>query len=261
MLNLIGIKKINVFKKPKVAVIPTGSELTNNIDEVIQYGKVLNTNGQIISSLIEAAGGNPIDLGITLDNIKAVKKKIGYAISQNDIVVTIGGSSVGHKDLIADSVNSMGKPGILAEGIKLDRGRVTKIAILKSKPIIILPGPIQGAVNACIVLVIPLVRSLIGLSHNNKAIINAQISDNWNARKKFQHFIKILYVKLSISKTNNRINAEPIVGETANMTVMAKANGYIIIPEKITKIEKGSEIPVNLLSGFSFASTNPIDFI
>jgi molybdopterin molybdotransferase/putative molybdopterin biosynthesis protein len=102
----------------------------------------------------------------------------------------------------------MGKPGILAEGIKLDRGRVTKIAILKSKPIIILPGPIQGAVNACIVLVIPLVRSLIGLSHNNKAIINAQISDNWNARKKFQHFIKILYVKLSISKTNNRINAE-----------------------------------------------------
>ena len=261
LLNLIRIKKINVFKKPKVAVIPTGSELTNNIDEVIQYGKVLNTNGQIISSLIEAAGGNPIDLGITLDNIKAVKKKIGYAISQNDIVVTIGGSSVGHKDLIADSVNSMGKPGILAEGIKLDRGRVTKIAILKSKPIIILPGPIQGAVNACIVLVIPLVRSLIGLSHNNKAIINAQISDNWNARKKFQHFIKILYVKLSISKTNNRINAEPIVGETANMTIMTKANGYIIIPEKITKIEKGSEIPINLLSGFSFASTNPIDFI
>lgn len=39
LVNLIGIKKINVFKKPKVAVIPTGSELTNNIDEVFQYGK------------------------------------------------------------------------------------------------------------------------------------------------------------------------------------------------------------------------------
>jgi hypothetical protein len=45
------------------------------------------------------------------------------------------------------------------------------------------------------------------------------------------------------------------------MTVMTKANGYVIIPEKITNIEKGTEIQVNLLSGLSFASTNPIDFI
>jgi molybdenum cofactor synthesis domain-containing protein len=261
LLNLLGIKKLNVFKKPRVAIIPTGSELTNNIDDVIQYGKVLNTNSQIISSLIEAAGGVPIDLGITSDSIKAVKKKIEYAISQNDIIVTIGGSSVGHKDHIADSINSIGKPGILAEGIKLDRGRVTKIAILKSKPIIILPGPIQGAVNACIVLAIPLIRSLIGLSNNNKTTINAQLSDNWKARNKFQHFVKIMYVHLSISKSNNRINAEPIIGETSNMTVMTRANGYVMIPEKITSIEKGSEIQVNLLSGFSFASRNPIDFI
>jgi molybdenum cofactor synthesis domain-containing protein len=261
LLNLLSIKKLNVFKKPRVAIIPTGNELTNNIDEVIQYGKVLNTNGQIISSLIEASGGIPIDLGIASDNIKDIKKKMEYAISQNDIIVTIGGSSVGHKDLIAESIDSMGEPGIFAEGIKLDRGRVTKIAILKSKPIIILPGPIQGAVNAFIVLVMPLIRSLIGLSHNNQAIINAQISDNWNARKKFQHFVKILYVHLSISKANHKINAEPIIGETANMTVMTKANGYVMIPEKITSIEKGNEIQVNLLSGFSFASRNPIDLI
>ena len=262
LLNLLGLKKINVFKKPKVAIIPTGSELTNNIDDVIQYGKILNTNGKIISLLIEAAGGIPIDLGITSDDIQTIKKKIKDAISQNDVIVTIGGSSVGHKDLIADSIHSMGKPGILAEGIKLDRGRVTKIARLKSTPIIILPGPIQGAVNACIALVIPLIRKLIGLSHNNnKAIDNAQITDNWIARKKFQNFVKILYVHLSISKFDNTINAEPIIGETADMTVMTKANGYVIIPEKITNIEKGTEIQVNLLSGLSFASTNPIDFI
>ncbi|HSF00829.1 MAG TPA: molybdopterin molybdotransferase MoeA [Nitrososphaeraceae archaeon] len=260
LLNLIGIKKLNIFKKPKVAIIPTGSELTNNIEEVI-HGKILNTNGQIISTLVEASGGIPVDLGITSDNIKKIQNKIKYAISQTDIILTIGGSSVGHKDLLAESINSMGEPGIIAEGIKLDRGRVTKIAVLKSKPIIILPGPIQGAVNAFIVLAIPLIRSLIGLSYNNKAIINAQITDNWNARKKFQNFVKILYVHLSLSKTNNSIKAEPITGETSNMTVMTRANGYVIVPEKITNIQKGSDIQVNLLSGFSFASGNPIDFV
>jgi molybdopterin molybdotransferase len=261
LLYLISIKKLNIFKKPKVAIIPTGSELTNNIRDVTQEGKILNTNGQIISTLVEASGGIPVDLGITSDNIKNIQNKIKYAISQTDIILTIGGSSVGHKDLLAESINSMGKPGIIAKGIKLDRGRVTKIAVLKSKPIVILPGPIQGAVNAFIVLAMPLIRSFIGLSYNNKAIINAQITDNWNARKKFQNFVKILYVHLSISKTNNSIKAEPITGETSNMTVMTRANGYVIVPEKITSIEKGNDIQVNLLSGFSFASGNPIDFI
>ena len=261
LLNLLGIKKINVFKKPKVAIIPTGSELTNNIDDVIQYGKILNTNGKIISLLIEAAGGIPIDLGITSDDIQTIKKKIKDAISQNDVIVTIGGSSVGHKDLIADSIHSMGKPGILAEGIKLDRGRVTKIAVLKNKPIIILPGPIQGAVNAFIVFALPLIRSFIGLSHNNKVTINAHITDNWNARKQFQNFVKILYVHLSSSNTNNRIRAQPITGETSNMTVMTRANGYVIVPEKITNIEKENEVQVNLLSGFSFPSSNPLDLV
>lgn len=260
LLNSMKIKKLNVYKKPKVAIIPTGSELTNDIDEVA-YGKILNTNGQIISTLIEASGGIPVDLGITSDNVTMIKSKINNALSQNDIVLTIGGSSVGHKDLIAETINSMGKPGILAHGIKLDRGRVTKIAAVKSKPIIILPGPIQGAINAFIVLALPLIRSLIGLSHNNYVFINAKITDNWKARKKFQNFVKILYVRLSYSKTNNNIKAEPITGETSNMTVMTRANGYVLVSEKITKIEKENNVQVNLLPGFSFASSNPIDFL
>jgi molybdopterin biosynthesis enzyme len=210
---------------------------------------------------VEASGGIPVELGITTDNIKDIQNKIKLALSQNDIILTIGGSSVGHKDLLAESINSMGQPGILAEGIKLDRGRVTKIAVLKHKPIIILPGPIQGAVNAFIVLALPLIRSFIGLSHNNKVTINAHITDKWNARKQFQNFVKILYVHLSASNTNNRNRAKPITGETSNMTVMTRANGYVIVPEKITSIEKENEVQVNLLSGFSFPCGNPIDLV
>ena len=154
----------------------------------------------------------------------------------------------------------MGKPGILADGIRLDTGRVTKIAVLKSKPIIILPGPVQGAINGFIVLAIPIIRSLIGLSYNNKSFTYAKITHNWLARKKFQNFAKILYVSLSISK-NNIINAKPIIGETSNFTVMTKSNGYIFIPEKVTNIRKGDNVKVNLLPGFSFTSENPIDFL
>ncbi|MFB5599929.1 MAG: molybdopterin molybdotransferase MoeA [Nitrososphaeraceae archaeon] len=259
LLKFIGIKKLNIFKKPKVAIIPTGSELTNNIDDVI-YGKILNTNGQIISNLVKASGGIPIDIGITSDSIDDIQSKINHAISKCDIILTIGGSSVGDKDLIVESINRMGIPGILAGGLRLDRGRVTKIAVLKSKPIIILPGPIQGAINAFIVLAMPIIRSLIGLSYNNKTFMYAQITENWRAREKFQNFAKILYVRLSISKTNI-INATPIIGDTANLIVMTRANGYIFVQENITNINKGENVKVNLLPGFSFSSGNPIDFL
>lgn len=259
LLNLIGIKKLTIFKKPKVGIIPNGSELTDNIEDVV-HGKNLNTNGQIISTLIKSSGGIPVNLGIASDNINDIQSKINQALLKCDIILTIGGSSVGDKDLIAKSINHMGKPGILADGIRLDRGRVTKIAVLKSKPIIILPGPVQGAINGFIALAIPIIRSLIGLSYNNKSFIYAKITHNWLARKKFQNFAKILYVSLSISK-NNIINAKPIIGETSNFTVMTKANGYIFIPEKVTNIRKGDNVKVNLLSGFSFTSENPIDFL
>ncbi|MGZ8891026.1 MAG: hypothetical protein ACXW0J_06460, partial [Nitrososphaeraceae archaeon] len=69
------------------------------------------------------------------------------------------------------------------------------------------------------------------------------------------------YVRLSSSKTNNSIRAEPITGETSNMTVLTRANGYVLVSEKITNIEKGNNVQVNLLPGFSFASSNPMDFL
>ncbi|MDX1372831.1 MAG: molybdopterin-binding protein, partial [Nitrososphaeraceae archaeon] len=202
----------------------------------------------------------PVNLKIASDNINDIQSKINQALIKCDIILTIGGSSVGDKDLIAKSINYMGKPGILADGIRLDRGRVTKIAVLKSKPIIILPGPVQGAINGFIALAIPILRSLIGLSYNNKSFIYAKITHKWLARKRFQNFAKILYISLSISK-DNIINAKPIIGETSNFTVMTNANGYIFILVKVTNIRKGENVKANLLSRFSFTSENSIDFL
>ena len=86
----------------------------------------------------------PLDLGITPDNIQKIKNKIRLALSESDIILTTGGSSVGLRDLVAESINAIEKPGILVHGVKLDRGRVTGLAALRSRPVIILPGPIQG---------------------------------------------------------------------------------------------------------------------
>ena len=64
-----------------------------------------------------------------------------------------------------------------------------------------------------------------------------------------------------IQRLTITLRAEPITGETSNMTVLTRANGYVLVSEKITNIEKGNNIQVNLLPGFSFASSNPMDFL
>ena len=258
LASTLGIRKLRIFKKPRVAIIPTGSELTNDINDA-KRGKILNTNSTVISNLIEISGGIPVDLGITLDNVCKIKNKIRAALSKSDIILTTGGSSVGVRDLVAESINDIGKPGILVHGIKLDRGRVTGLAALRNRPVIILPGPIQGAVNAFIVFAQPLIRFMLGLHPYTKPFISAKLTKDWNARKKFQNFTKIVYVKMSRSESGE-FYAGPITGETTDITVLTGSNGFILVPERSTILKKGQRVKINTFPGLSFSSGNPIEF-
>ncbi len=258
LLSMLGIRKLKIFKKPRVAIIPTGNELTDEFTD-IKRGKILNTNSKVLSNLIEAAGGIPLDLGITPDNIYKIQNKIRSALSVSEIILTTGGSSVGVRDLVAESVNDIGKPGILVHGIKLDRGRVTGLAALQGKPVIILPGPIQGAVNAFIVFVQPLIRSMLGLQTFLQPFITAKLTENWNARKKYQDFTKIVYMKMWRS-ISGEFHAIPITGETTNITVLTRTNGFILVPGPIRMLKRGQQVKINILPGLSFSSGNPIEF-
>jgi molybdenum cofactor synthesis domain-containing protein len=258
LIAMLGIRKLKIFKKPKVAIIPTGNELTEDIAD-IKRGKILNTNSKIISNLIEKLGGTPLDLGITPDNIHKIKNKIRLALSQSDIILTTGGSSVGLRDLVAESINYIGKPGILVHGIKLDRGRVTGLAALHRRPVIILPGPVQGAVNAFIVFAQPLIRFMLGLYPFNKPFISAKLTEDWNARRKFQDFTKIIYVKLKLSESGE-FHAKPITGETTDITVLTGSNGFILVPERSTMLKRGQKVKINIFPGLSFSSGDPVEF-
>jgi molybdopterin molybdotransferase len=252
LISMLGIRKLKIFKRPRVAIIPTGNELTEEIND-IKRGKILNTNSRVISNVIETSGGIALDLGITPDNIYKIKNKISLALSQSDIILTTGGSSVGLRDLVAESIDEIGKPGVLVHGVKLDRGRVTGLAALRSKPVIILPGPIQGAMNAFIMFAQPLIRLMLGLHPFSAPFISAKLTEDWNARKKFQNFTKLLYVNISLLKSDE-IYAKPISGETTDISVLTGANGFILVPEHLTVLNRGQKVKINIFPGLSFSS-------
>jgi molybdopterin molybdotransferase len=243
---------VPVFRKPIVAIIPTGTELTDNIEEnkINKIQKVINTNSPIISAIIDEIGGLPIDYGVVPDKSDILKKKIESALEKSDIVVTIGGSSIGKKDIVETTINSIGLPGVIVHGVKLDRGRVSGLAVINKKPIIILPGPIQGALNAFIVFARPLIRRFSGLAQKKDLTILATITENWDARKKFINFTKIVYVK--VCREDKGFIATPQFGETQSISLLYKSNGYLVIPEEVTHIKAGEKIEVSLMPGFSF---------
>ena len=252
LLGSLGIKKVIVTKKPRVGLIPTGSELSDDIDHIAPCHK-FNTNSGVIARLILEAGGLPMDFGITSDDIKAILQKVSNALETCNLILTMGGTSVGKHDLVQMAINSLGKPGMIAHGIKLDRGRVTGLAVLKGKPIVCLPGPIQAALNAFIVFAYPIIRTLSGRFRRKTGLIfYANLTKCWQARKKFPDFLKVVYVKLSYCK--NSFKAQPLAGETESMSLLSKANGYILVPEKVKKMIAGQTIPVYLLPGFSSVS-------
>ncbi|MFZ0509979.1 MAG: molybdopterin molybdotransferase MoeA [Candidatus Nitrosopolaris sp.] len=261
LLAMVSITRVPVFRKPRVAIIPTGDELTDNLNEIKGVtAKIMNTNSHIISRLVQEGGGVSFDLGVTPDNVNKVRKKIRLALEKTDMILTTAGSSVGEYDVVEQSINSLGRPGVLAHGVKLDRGRVAGVGVLNGKPVIILPGPIQGAVNAFIVFAQPLLRYLSGLPEFNGLRIEGILTEKWEARKKFNKFTKIAYVNAWLSKDGN-VKATPITGETAMMTVLTKANGYLLLPEMTTAIEAGEKVYINVLPGLSYASGHSTNFL
>lgn len=253
LLDSLYITKINVLKRPRVAIISTGSELTNK-KKYVKSGKVLENHSGIISKLVEELGGIPFRMGIVPDDVTKIRNKIEKAISQSmDLILTLGGSSVGEHDLVETAIKSMGVPQIFFHGVKLDRGRVTGAAISMGRPIIIMPGPIQGAINAFIIFAYPIIKLLSGQIVGKPITLDARLTQEWNARKRFPNFSKVVYVHLR-SKENGEYEADCVPGETETITTFTRSDGYIIVDEKTTCIKPGEKVKVSLLPGLSYVN-------
>lgn len=244
LLLKLGISRIRVWQSPTVSVIATGSELTDSPKP--PAGKVRNSHSPVFLRLCEAQGCRALDGGVVADDTAKVSRAIRRSLSVSDFVMTLGGTSLGRHDVVGDAVASL-SPSVVFHGIKMDRGRVTGIAAVGGKPVLVMPGPIQGAMNAFILLGVPMIRFLSGRKESG-IFIPCVIGDEWKARERFAHFQKIFYVKL---RAGEAMVAEPLQGETESARVLSRADGYVWVPERVTRIEKGSRVMVRLLPGFT----------
>jgi molybdopterin molybdotransferase len=139
MLATFGITTIDVHRRPRVAVMSTGNELCDPA-ETPRPGQVRDANQTALGAQVTAAGCDVTFAGIVPDDAAALRAAIARALDGHDAVILSGGSSIGTKDLSADALADLERPGILFHGIDIRPGKPTLFARAGGKPVVGMPG-------------------------------------------------------------------------------------------------------------------------
>src|SRR5258707_8747341 len=129
----------------------------------MQPAKVYDSNAQVLADAVRELGGDPKRLGITHDDLAALRERLHHALEFADIVILSGGTSKGAGDLSYRVVAELRDPGIVAHGVALKPGEPICLAATRGKPVVVLPGFPTSAIFTFHEFVGPVIRRLAGL--------------------------------------------------------------------------------------------------
>lgn len=235
VLSSLGYGSVEVCKRIRVAIISTGDEIVG-VDETPKLGQVRDINTYLLYSLIIDDGAEPVNYGLIKDEYELLKATVDRAVSECDIVLISGGSSVGKKDQTLRVLNSLGDPGVLIHGISVKPGKPTIIGGAGNKAVFGLPGhPL-----ACAIMYKVIVKYLMDRVLGNSEAVYPTVcsfSVNYHKAKGREEYLP---VKLSFSKEG--ITAEPVFGKSGLITGFSRAWGYIRIERNKEGLRAGETV-------------------
>ena len=240
----IGLNSIDVFQRPKVAILSTGNELLSP-GEKFSSGKIFDSNSYSLYSSIIQAGGIPLILGIAKDSIESLKEKIQESFD-SDMLVTSAGVSKGDYDIVKDFLSKNGK--IKLWSVNMKPGKPLAFGTLKrndQKPLphIGLPGNPVSSLVAFHQFVRPAIYKMMGRKTIEiptiKAILENKI-ENADGRR--------VYARVFVSNKNGKLYASLSGSQASNvLSSMSTANGLAICPENIPVKNSGEIVDVQML--------------
>jgi len=159
LLRSLGVEQISVRHKPRVALIPTGEELIPP-GKLPQPGQAVESNGIMIGSYVENWGGESTSRRCLTDAPDRLKGALRWGL-RSDIVVFIGGSSVGERDRVVQVIDEQGE--LAVHGVGLRPGKPVGIGTVEGKPVLCLPGYPVAALADAILLLKPALDVALGI--------------------------------------------------------------------------------------------------
>ncbi len=242
VLAALGLTSVKVIRIPIVAVLSTGGEVTEP-GKPLPEGKIYDINAYSISTAVIESGGKPVYFGVVPDDKATLSRVLQTAVASADMVITSGGVSVGPRDYTPQIVDSLGKPGIVVYGIAVKPGKPTTVGFVGDKPVFSLPGHPTSALLIYYLLARPLLQRLAGRPVVGMKMIRAFAGARLFSAKGRRTFVM---VKLEFDE-NCRLIAQPVEsGASGAITTLAKADGFVEIPENEQFVDVDQEVAVML---------------
>ncbi len=249
----VGVTRVKVFEKPRVAIISTGNEIVP-ADSVPAPGQIRDSNSYNLEGLITQAGGVPVKIGIIPDDYNRLRQSLEDALKDCRLILMTGGSSVGTADLTARVVDELGPPGVLVHGVSIKPGKPLIVGIIgKGRPggqipVFGLPGH-PAAVSICFELFVkPVIARLIGLvpdpaleGTSPHRTVKARLARSVSSTPGREDHVRVM-----LEKRDDGLWARPVFGPSGLISTLVKAVGTVVVPMNKIGIEVGEEVEVRL---------------
>ncbi|MEE8497701.1 MAG: molybdopterin biosynthesis protein [Acidimicrobiia bacterium] len=259
VLAAVGVERIEVVRRPRVAVISTGNEIVAPGDS-IGIGEVYDSNQRVLLDSIAELGCEPRACGIVPDDEERLESLLGSLLSGADavdVVVLSGGTSKGEGDVNARVVERLAgrhpkSPGVVVHGVALKPGKPVLLSVVAEVPIIVLPGFPTSAVFTFHEFVAPLLRRLSGLRDEIKRSVDAVAPMRINSVPG-----RTEYSLVDLVEGPHGLVAYPLGAGSGSVTAFGRADGFIRIPATTEYVAAGAQLTVTLID----ADTRPADLV
>ena len=232
-LAAIGRMDAEVYARPRVALLSTGSEIIEP-GKTLGPGQIFDVNRFTLAALVAAHGGAPEPHTAVHDSMAQLTDALDRCMSA-DIIMFSGGSSVGERDLIFDVVAARGE--MIFHGIAIKPGKPTAFALVGGKPFFGMPGNPTSCLSNAYILLVPFLRATARLPPFQPRIVRVPLGRRVDSPVR-RH--QIYTVRL----TDN--TAYPAFKGSGDITSLSQADGYIEIPPDQSVLEEGTMVEVTL---------------
>jgi molybdopterin molybdotransferase len=247
-LASFGFSRVKALRRVKVSIMPTGSEVFEPREPKPLDGGVYDSTSYLVYSYLSMY--SYLDLmrvNPKPDDEKIISESLRDVLEKSDIVITIGGSSVGKMDLVPKVLEDMREAKIVFRGVAMRPGRTVGAGVVGGKPVFMVSGYPVAALASLDLVVMPSIRRMLGISELGRSRVKAKLT-----RRLVNTTGYTSYVRVKVFKCGDELYAEPLrTTGSGILSTLIRGNGVVIMPPEVEGYDGGSLVEVELLEPVS----------
>ena len=248
MLAALGIGSVAVYNRPRVAVLSTGDEIVPVSTALLPPGKIRDVNSYSLAAEIREVGAVVGYRAVVEDRLETLVETCREAFVDHDVVMLSGGSSVGMRDFTVRILEAFPQAELLVHGVALRPGKPTILARVGKKLFWGLPGHPVSALMVCRALVLPSLAVLQGMPGGGSSLEVGHTRQGILTNRLPSVHGRTDYVPVVLVREGSEVQVRPLFGKSAMISVLGRADGYVIVPAHVEGLEAGSRVEAHLFS-------------